>query len=229
MTKKPSYEELEYKVEKLEKEIVECKQGQEALRHNHEMHQIVVGNVDVALTIIGTDYKIIWVNNTISKWFGKDLSEFVGKHCYKEFEQKNSVCHYCSAVKAIATGQPNEAETQGIKPDGTPFTVRDKVYPIIKDGEVIAFNEIVEDITARKLAEEEREKLIKELQEALKEIKTLRGILPICSFCKKIRDDKGYWEQVDVYIHKYSQADISHGICPACAKEHYPDLEPFDG
>jgi len=67
-----------------------------------------------------------------------------------------------------------------------------------------------------------------ELQQALKEIKTLRGILPLCSFCKKIRDDKGYWEEVDVYIHKHSQADISHGICPECAKEHYPDLDIYD-
>ena len=62
----------------------------------------------------------------------------------------------------------------------------------------------------------------------LTEIKTLRGILPLCSFCKKIRDDKGYWEQVDVYIHKYSQADISHSVCPECAKEHYPDLDIYE-
>jgi hypothetical protein len=83
---------------------------------------------------------------------------------------------------------------------------------------------ICRDITERKRAQQEREKLIKELQEALKEIKTLRGILPLCSFCKKIRNDKGYWEQVDVYIHKHSQADISHGICPECMKEHYPEV-----
>ena len=92
-------------------------------------------------------------------------------------------------------------------------------------GEAIFFQGTVIDITERKKFEEEREKLIKELQEALKEIKTLRGILPLCSFCKKIRDDKGYWEQVDVYIHKHSQAEISHGICPDCVKEHYPDLD----
>ena len=55
------------------------------------------------------------------------------------------------------------------------------------------------------------------------EVKTLRGILPLCSFCKKIRDDKGYWEQVDVYIHKYSEADISHSICPECIKKHYTE------
>ena len=82
-----------------------------------------------------------------------------------------------------------------------------------------------QEVVERKQAEKEREKLIKELQKALKEIKTLRGILPLCSFCKKIRDDKGYWEQVDVYIYKHSQADISHSICPDCAKEHYPDID----
>jgi steroid delta-isomerase-like uncharacterized protein len=58
----------------------------------------------------------------------------------------------------------------------------------------------------------------------LAEIKTLRGILPLCSFCKKIRDDKGYWEQVDVYLHKYSEADISHSVCPECMKINYPEV-----
>jgi hypothetical protein len=84
---------------------------------------------------------------------------------------------------------------------------------------------ICRDITRRKRAEKERENLIGELQNALTEIRALRGILPICSFCKKIRDDKGYWEQVDVYISKHSKADISHSICPECMKKHYPDLD----
>jgi ligand-binding sensor protein len=63
-----------------------------------------------------------------------------------------------------------------------------------------------------------------ELSNALTEIKTLTGILPICSFCKKIRDDKGYWEQVEVYINKHTEADFSHGVCPKCMKEQYPDF-----
>ena len=63
----------------------------------------------------------------------------------------------------------------------------------------------------------------RDLSDYLAEIKMLRGILPLCSFCKKIRDDQDNWEQVDVYIHKHSNADISHSVCPECAKEHYPD------
>ncbi len=70
----------------------------------------------------------------------------------------------------------------------------------------------------------EREKLIKELQEALANVKTLRGLLPICASCKKIRDDKGYWNQIESYIGKHTDAQFSHGICPDCAKKLYPDF-----
>lgn len=56
------------------------------------------------------------------------------------------------------------------------------------------------------------------------EVKILRGLLPICSYCKKIRDDKGYWKQIEVYIAANSQADFSHGLCPECGIEHYPDI-----
>jgi hypothetical protein len=81
------------------------------------------------------------------------------------------------------------------------------------------------NITEKKEAQIGRDKVTEELKKALYEVKTLRGILPLCSYCKKIRDDKGYWEKVDVYLQKHSQADISHSICPECAKEHYPDLD----
>lgn len=62
-----------------------------------------------------------------------------------------------------------------------------------------------------------------ELRQAMSEIKTLRGILPICSYCKKVRDDEGLWEQIEVYVHGHSDADFSHGICPDCLKKHHPD------
>jgi len=93
---------------------------------------------------------------------------------------------------------------------------------------VMANEQLKGEIDERKRAEEERENLIKELQKASGEINMLRGILPLCSFCKKIRDDKGYWEQVDVYIRKHSQASISHSICPDCAETHYPNLKIYD-
>jgi uncharacterized paraquat-inducible protein A len=80
------------------------------------------------------------------------------------------------------------------------------------------------DITIQKQAEEDRERLILELREALSKIKTLSGMLPICASCKKIRDDKGYWNQIESYIKRHSEAEFSHSICPECAKKMYPDL-----
>jgi len=64
----------------------------------------------------------------------------------------------------------------------------------------------------------------RENKEALSEIKTLNGLLPICAHCKKIRDDKGYWNQLEAYITNHSKAEFSHGICPECAKKIYPDV-----
>jgi len=63
----------------------------------------------------------------------------------------------------------------------------------------------------------------RELSLAISEIRTLQGILPICSYCKQIRNDKGYYEQIEAYIHKHSGVDFSHTICPKCLKEHYPE------
>jgi hypothetical protein len=62
------------------------------------------------------------------------------------------------------------------------------------------------------------------LQDALLEIKTLQGIVPICSFCKKIRDDSGFWSQVEAYVSLHTEAQFNHGVCPDCQEEHYPDL-----
>ena len=70
---------------------------------------------------------------------------------------------------------------------------------------------------------EERDKLVQELQEALAKVKMLSGMLPICASCKKIRDDQGYWNQIEVYIRDHSEAEFTHGLCPDCARKHYPE------
>ena len=79
------------------------------------------------------------------------------------------------------------------------------------------------DITQRKRQEKERLRLIEELRSALARVKTLSGLLPICASCKKIRNDHGYWEQVEIYIKNHSQADFTHGMCPDCIHKLYPE------
>ncbi len=110
---------------------------------------------------------------------------------------------------------------------------RGKIVEWDDEGKPVRFVGTHSDISERKKAEEEREKLILELRSALEEVKTLRGLIPICAKCKKIRDDKGYWNQIEVYIEKFSDAKFSHGLCEECSDDLYgeedwykPDNKP---
>lgn len=80
-----------------------------------------------------------------------------------------------------------------------------------------ANEEIRKEVEHRKKAEAEKDRLLEELREALARVKTLKGLVPICAWCKKIRDDTGYWQQLEAYLRDHSEAELSHGICPECA------------
>jgi DNA-binding NtrC family response regulator len=83
----------------------------------------------------------------------------------------------------------------------------------------------VKNAIERHLMEQERDKLIVDLKQALADIKTLNGLLPICARCKKIRDDKGYWNHLEKYIQEHSEAQFTHGYCPDCATELFSSLD----
>jgi PAS domain S-box-containing protein len=173
------------------------------------------------LVIDPANGRIIDANAAACKYYGYDLESLKGKtiteintltseQVFEEMarakaEQRNHFYFY----HRLASGEVRPVE----------------VYsgPIMLKGNQLLYS-IVHDISERKKAEEERERLILELRDALSKIKTLSGLLPICASCKKIRDDKGYWRQIESYIKEHSEVDFSHGICPACMKKLYPEL-----
>ena len=115
-------------------------------------------------------------------------------------------------------------ETIRLRKDGTRVPVSLTFSPIMdRNNNVIGFSAIERDITDRKASEEERLKLISELTDALGSIKTLRGLIPICAWCKRIRDDEGYWEQVETYVSQHSEAEFTHSICPECSTRVVPE------
>ena len=117
-------------------------------------------------------------------------------------------------------------ETIRRRKNGDYINVSLTISPVRDDSDsIIGVSTIARDITERERARAEREKLIIELQEALAKVKTLKGLLPICAWCKKIRDDSGYWQQIEAYIRDRSEADFSHGICPACAQKAREELK----
>ncbi len=134
----------------------------------------------------------------------KNEPERKSNHCIK--------CDFCLADEAMESGKPErkEVEIEG--------TIWDTWWvPVNKD----QYLHYAMDITNIRRTQDK-------LQKALDDIKTLKGIIPICSSCKNIRDDKGYWDQIESYIAKHSDADFSHGICPKCAKALYPDFNIYD-
>ena len=134
--------------------------------------------------------------------------------------------------EAARKGSELNTEWRVISSDGTVRWLMSRGRPLQDaNGKIVRFIGIVLDITERKQAEEifqkaaeEREKLIQELQSALENVKTLQGLIPICANCKKIRDDDGFWQQVEGYIQKHSDIKFTHGICPDCMAKLYPNF-----
>ncbi len=165
MTGKPAYEFLEKRIAELEKSLTE----------NEERYQFLIEGIDVGVTMIDADYNIILVNHIIAEWFGKMPHEFVGKKCYQEFEKRGQVCQDCPGSKAMASGKKQEEVVNWIKFDGSSFHARNKTFPLYgKNGEIIGFHELVEDVTEKKLFDE---KLLNEKNFLNSLIKSLPGVM----------------------------------------------------
>ncbi len=124
-------------------------------------------------------------------------------------------------IRRILDGEWIKTELRHRRKDGTEFPVEVSAGLLEFGGHqyILAFDR---DITARRRVEMARENLIQDLKDAFEKIKTLKGLLPICASCKKIRDDTGYWSQIETYIATHSEAEFSHGLCPDCVEKLYP-------
>ncbi len=154
MEKKALYREYEQRIEELEEKILELQQAGDKLEEGKRLYQGLAQNVDAGISMIDTRYNIIWSNRSAVKWFAKSHKEVIGNKCYEEFEKRKEPCPHCPGAVAMATGQPREVESQGVRDDGTRFAVTNKAYPLYnKDGEIIGFQEFVRDISERKAVE----------------------------------------------------------------------------
>ncbi len=126
----------------------------------------------------------------------------------------------------LSSGKPIPPfETKRVRKDGVEVDVYLAMSPIKgADGRLMGASSIAYDITERKRIEADRTKMIEQLNETLSKVRTLSGLLPICANCKKIRDDKGYWQKLETFVHEHSNAEFSHSICPDCMEKLYPDF-----
>jgi len=211
----------------VKEDITERKLVEEALRKSEEKYRTILKNIKEGYYEIDLKGNFTFVNESLCKIFGRTVEEMINMN-YKGYLDEEYVRRALAAHnKVFTTGESGEIEFWRIlRKDGTRRYIECSINLIIDStGAKTGFMGMVRDITERKLEEQERERLILELQKALDKIKTLKGILPICASCKKIRNDTGYWEQIEVYIRDNSDADFSHSICPDCAKKLYPDFD----
>jgi len=131
--------------------IAERKQAAKKLAESKQLYQTLVENIDLGITLIDADHRIVMTNNGQGRLFNKSNEQFVGKYCFKEFEKRDAVCSHCPGTRTMATGLAAEVETEGVRDDGSRFSVHISAFPVFdKNGKANRFIEVVEDITERK-------------------------------------------------------------------------------
>ena len=177
--------------------------------------------------IIGKDLvgTILSWNAGAQRLYGYGPAEVIGKPI-TILQSAEALVETTALLERVRNGEPiHHFETTRRTRDGRSLPVSLTISPVRDaSGTIVGVSTIARDISERKKAEAEREGLVRDLQTALGNVKTLRGLLPICSSCKKIRDDKGYWNQIEFYIRERSDASFTHGICPDCAERLYGDV-----
>jgi PAS domain S-box-containing protein len=218
----------------ISRDITDRKHYEETLQHERNLLRTVIDNLPDLIFYKDTEGRYILDNLPHMQSIGAERQEdVVGKTTFDFNPPDLAKLYMEDESKVIQSGltmQDREEIALHRDTGERRWHLTTRVPLIDKQGKVTGLVGIARDITERKRAEAERERLIKELQDAFADIKTLSGLVPICANCKKIRDDKGFWTQVESYIQERSQARFSHGICPDCMKKLYPEfIPPKDG
>jgi PAS domain S-box-containing protein len=201
----------------------ELRQNVEALRESEARYSSVVENSMDAILMTDPEGRILSANREACRMFGRTEAELkrTGRMPLVDSEDGQRVA--AASADRERKGKV-QLEVTFVRSDGTKFT-GEVSSGVFQDRDGLSRNSsIIRDVTERRRAEEERERLMEELQAAVANVKTLSGLLPICARCKKIRDDKGYWNQIELYIRDRSDAKFTHGICPDCAKLYHAEL-----
>jgi PAS domain S-box-containing protein len=198
---------------------IERNESARKLADHEEMLLLLIRHTPAAIAMLDNDMRYLAVSERWLRDFHLEGQDLIGRSHYEVFPDLPE--RWIEGHKRVLAGGVESCDEDRGRPrtDGSPPDwLRWELRPWRKaNGEIGGVIFFIEIINERKQLEAEREKIIEELQSMLIEIKTLSGLLPICGSCKKIRDDTGYWKQIETYVSQHSTASFSHGVCPECA------------
>lgn len=166
-------------------------------------------------------FRYILVNDTYAKLAHAPMDRIRGATDYELFPKSIADLFRQQDEEVVRKGTTCEFEETITLADGEFSFITVKYLVHDTQGRLRGVGGFCADISARKKAEAEREKLIDQLQQAMKEVAALRKIIPICSYCKQIRDDQGFWSQIEAYFAEHADLEFTHGICPSCAEKFF--------
>ena len=207
-------------------DVTRRKRIEAAIKDSEAKFRSVAQSAKDAILTADKNGNIAFCNTAASKMFGYSEDQLIGQSITVLMPERFREAHKKGIARVVATGESNlideTIELSGIRQDGREFPVELSLSNW-KSGKDTFYTGIIRDISERKKYEKERDGLIESLKKSLEKVRALSGLLPICASCKKIRDDKGYWNQIEAYIRDHSEAEFSHGICPDCSKKLYPE------
>ncbi|MCX6136636.1 MAG: PAS domain S-box protein, partial [Ignavibacteriales bacterium] len=213
-------------------DITEQKKIELELRHSEARFRAIYERAGIGIAIADMHGHILEANPALQHMLGYSAAEFQ-KLTLDEISKEEEMIEERRNISRILLSNPKASystEKQYRRKNGTMLWGHLTITVMRDDHGAPRYGlGIIEDMSERKAAEEERERLITNLQEALADVRTLGGLLPICSSCKRIRDDKGYWNLLEKYLTENAGVTLSHGICPDCERKLYPHLYDDSG
>ncbi|MEN8200469.1 MAG: PAS domain-containing protein [Thermodesulfobacteriota bacterium] len=191
-----------------------------------EQLDTILDGVVTPIVYVDADLRYCYVNRSYAEWYKKSKPEIERKYIH-ELLAEDVYQRSLRSYQKVLSGELVYFGNRAMK-DGEERYVGIRFVPHFKGERVVGFFSSIMDITELRSSEAEKERLIQELQESLAKVKTLSGLVPICASCKNIRDDKGYWNQIDNYIEDHSDAMFSHGTCPDCVERMYAGQDWYE-
>lgn len=203
---------------------IERKRIDDALRDSEEKFRRIVTTVREGIVLLDERRRVGFANDYFAEMLGYRPDEVLGQPFATFFFEEDRADFHRRQGEREANRE-ERFERRFKTKDGKAVWAIVSASPMAsEDGVYRGSYGVVTNITERKEAEMALRQANEQLRQAMEQVRTLRGIVPICMHCKKIRDDKGYWNQVEVYVRKHTEAEFSHGLCPECLVRLYPEL-----